>query len=153
MAHLGGLVGLRTLNLAGTSITDAGLAHLKDATGLRYFHLSDCEKVGDAGLAGLKGLKQLEFLSLSGQPRVTDAGLAHLTELTKLKDLHLDQTRITGAGLAHLGKMKELRLLSLSGCPVGDDIADLKGLTQLKTLNLSDGLDGPVLVSFAPSSR
>ena len=72
-----GLTGLETLNLGhNTEVTNAGLVHLKELTGLKVLYLFDT--------------------------KVTDAGLVHLKGLTKLKQLHLDDTKVTDAGLVHL---------------------------------------------------
>jgi hypothetical protein len=64
------------LNLEGTQVTDAGLAHLA-------------------------GLTALERLWLIGT-QVTDAGLAHLSRLTALEVLWLDDTQVTDAGVRKL---------------------------------------------------
>ncbi len=67
------------LNLSGTNITDAGLAHLSELKNLRQLDLSGTN-ITDAGLAHLSGLKMLFRLNLSGT-NITDAGLAHLSGL------------------------------------------------------------------------
>ena len=58
-------------------------------------------EVTDAGLAHLTGLTALEVLDLEGT-QVTDAGLAHLTGLTGLEFLFLDDTQVTEMGVAEL---------------------------------------------------
>jgi Leucine Rich repeat len=69
-------------------------------------------QISDAGLAHLKGLTTLETLYLSGT-RVSDAGLAHLKGLTTLKTLHLFRTRVSDAGVTEfhrvMPKVKMLR--------------------------------------------
>jgi mono/diheme cytochrome c family protein len=84
------------LGLAGTQVTDAGLAQIKDLKNLRRLHL---EKTGitDAGLVHLKGLTELRYLNLYGT-KVTDAGLEHLKGLKNLQKLYLWQTEVTDAG-------------------------------------------------------
>jgi hypothetical protein len=64
------------VNLAGTKITDTGLAHLKGLTELHEFDLSGT-KVTDTGLVHLKGLANLERLYLN-ETKTTDAGVADL---------------------------------------------------------------------------
>jgi hypothetical protein len=76
LVHIADLHSLRTLNLAGTAISDAGLSHLHKLTGLRS-------------------------LVLWGT-RVTDAGLMHLHALTGLRELDLERTRVSPTGLAEL---------------------------------------------------
>jgi YHS domain-containing protein len=84
------------LNLAGTAVTDAGLASLGALKNLQRLHL-ERTAVTDAGLAQLKGLADLRYLNLYGT-KVTDAGLASLKGLSKLQSLYLWQTAVTDAG-------------------------------------------------------
>ena len=94
------LAGLRSLNLGGTDVTDAGLAHLRGLEKLSSLDLR-VTVVTDAGLARLASLKGLESLNLSAT-KVSDAGLAHLKGLATLHSLNLNGTGVTDAGLVHL---------------------------------------------------
>jgi Leucine-rich repeat (LRR) protein len=118
LAHLQGLTALQELYLRGTQVTDAGLAHLRGLTGLLSLNLNDTQ-VTDAGLAHLQGLSGLGTLSLSGT-QVTDAGLAHLQGLTGLQELSLRLTQVTDAGLEHLQGLTGLEILILNGTQVTD---------------------------------
>ena len=69
---------MQYLNLEGTKITGAGLAHLKDLTNLQYLSLEGCENITDAGLVHLKNLTNLKDLSLAGCENITDSGVAEL---------------------------------------------------------------------------
>ncbi|MBX3176745.1 MAG: c-type cytochrome [Candidatus Hydrogenedentes bacterium] len=91
---------LTWLNLAGTKITDSGLAPVAGLSKLTRLHL---ERTGitDAGLTHIAGLKHLEYLNLYGT-QVTDAGLEHLKGLPRLKKLFLWQTGVTKDGAAGL---------------------------------------------------
>src|SRR5882672_2854836 len=89
-----------TLNLANTSVTDAGLKVLTGMKNLRRLHLEKTA-VGDEGLAALKGLGELQSINLYST-KVTDKGLAHLAGLKKLKSVYLWQTAVTDAGQAEL---------------------------------------------------
>lgn len=93
---------LVSLNLRGTEITNAGLARLKEAEGLKKLHLEKTQ-ITDEGLAHLANLKNLEYLNLYGTA-VTDAGLKHLKELKNLKKLYLWQTKVTDKGVEELKK-------------------------------------------------
>ncbi|SPE62729.1 Leucine-rich repeat, ribonuclease inhibitor subtype [Verrucomicrobia bacterium] len=86
---------LRWLDLAGTKVTDAGLAHMGELPNLARLHLERTD-ISDAGLAHLAALPSLEYLDLYGT-QVTDAGLAHLQDSPRLKHLFLWQTRVTPA--------------------------------------------------------
>ncbi len=84
------------LNLAGSQVTDGGLAPLAGMPRLTSLHL---ERTGitDAGLAHLVSLANLEYLNLFGT-KVTDAGLETLKALPSLKRLYVWQTGVTAAG-------------------------------------------------------
>jgi hypothetical protein len=70
-------------------------------------------EVTDAGLAHLAGLTALEALDLD-YTQVTDAGLAHLTGLTALEILFLDNTQVTDVGVAELQQaLPNCRILPL----------------------------------------
>ena len=90
------------LNLAGSKVTDAGLANVAKLKNLRRLHLEKTA-VTDAGLAHLKDLTGLEYLNLYGTA-VTDAGLAHLANMKNLRSLYLWQTKVTPEGAANLKK-------------------------------------------------
>ncbi len=84
---------LRWLDLAGTAITDAGLAQLSAMPNLTRLHL-ERTRIGNAGLARLATLNQLEYLNLYGT-EITDAGLEPLQDMPKLKQIYLWQTKVT----------------------------------------------------------
>jgi mono/diheme cytochrome c family protein len=90
------------LNLAGSKVTDAGLAQLAPLTNLRSLHLEKTA-ITDAGLVHLKGLTNLEYLNLYGTG-VTDAGLANLEGLKNLRALYLWGSKATDAGAEKLQK-------------------------------------------------
>lgn len=84
------------LNLAGTSITDAGLASLANLKKLTRLHL-ERTPIGDAGLVNLKDLEHLEYLNLYGT-KVTDAGLATLSKMKGLRKVYLWNSQVTKDG-------------------------------------------------------
>jgi mono/diheme cytochrome c family protein len=88
------------LNLAGTKVTDSGLATIARLPNLTRLHLQRTD-VSDAGLEHLARLAHLEYLNLYGT-KVTDAGLRALAGLTSLRSLYLWQTGVTDAGVAEL---------------------------------------------------
>lgn len=116
---------VRSLDLSLSRVTDAGLAPLGRATGLRELDLFGTS-VGDEGLAHLAGLAELRALYLEST-RVGDAGLAHLARLRGLEALALSGTRITDAGLVHLKDLAGLRALDVSWTAVSEaGIEDLR---------------------------
>ena len=101
---------LVSINLRGTAITNAGLAHLKQAKSLKRLHLEKTQ-ITDEGLAHLAALENLEYLNLYGTA-ITDAGLKHLEGLKNLRKLYLWQTKVTDAGVSALKqKLPELNAI------------------------------------------
>ena len=94
---------LTELNLGGTTITDAGLVHLKPLKNLTRLQLHNT-KITDAGLANLKEMAKLTSLNLYGSAGITDAGLAQLKDLKALKKLYLWQTKATESGAKKLAE-------------------------------------------------
>ncbi len=82
-----------TLNLAGSKMTDQGLAALSSLANLTQLHLEN-SSVTDAGLAHLSRLARLHYLNLYGTG-ITDAGLAHLKDLKHLGKLYLWNTKVS----------------------------------------------------------
>jgi Leucine-rich repeat (LRR) protein len=107
LVHVEGLSRLDTLSISSSTVTDAGLAHLRSLTNLQVLDLGDCPKISDKGLVHLKGLTRLRDLLLPGT-QVSDAGLAHLKRLRNLQTLILHDTHVTDAGLAHLEGLSSL---------------------------------------------
>ncbi len=125
LSALSGLKGLENLDLAGTKITDDGLASIKDHIYLLHLYLSKTS-ITDAGLVHLTNMKDLRSLDLSGT-KLTDKGLAHLRVLEKMEILKLRDNQITDAGLVHLKELRKLRYLFLHGTKV-----TVKGVEELK---------------------
>ncbi|MFK7844776.1 MAG: c-type cytochrome domain-containing protein [Rhodothermales bacterium] len=88
------------LNLGRSSVTDAGMTHLKSLKNLSKLHLEKTA-VTDDGLAHLSNLERLEYLNLYGTA-VSDNGLEHLKTLTNLSALYLWQSSATKAGAEKL---------------------------------------------------
>lgn len=86
---------LRWLDLGGTGVTDAGLAHLARMPNLTRLHL-ERTRITDAGLERLAGLADLEYLNLYGT-EISDAGLDPLQKLPKLKQMYVWETKVTPA--------------------------------------------------------
>jgi len=86
---------LRWLDLAGTKVSDAGLAQIAAMPNLVRLHL-ERTSITDTGLVRLASLAELEYLNLYGTD-ITDSGLAQLQMLPKLKQLYLWQTKVSPA--------------------------------------------------------
>ena len=118
LTHLEGLKSLRSLNLAGTDVSDKDLASLKSLNCLEDVWL-DNTGVRGVGLAYLKGLSSLRTLSLWHAP-LNDEALTHLEDLPQLRCLCLDGTPITDAAMVHLETLQRLERLFLKGTRVTD---------------------------------
>ncbi|HKB03612.1 MAG TPA: hypothetical protein VKD90_15420 [Gemmataceae bacterium] len=124
------------LSLAGSAVTDAELAHLRDSKALQALDLTGCEKVTDAGLPYLAGLTELQELRLASTG-VKGDGLSHLKGLTKLVRLELPAVPFTVRQIARLGEIKSLEFLRLS--PIADAegyLRFLAGFPRLKAIDL-----------------
>ncbi len=130
LAHLSNVTGLRSLALSGTAITDEGLSHLAAWEELQQLNLR-ATSITDDQLEHLGRLGNLKSLNLSSTS-VTDEGLKHLSGLTNLQGLRLDGTKIVGHGLLHLTGLVALETIALS-CPDTTDIA-LRHLRELPNL-------------------
>ena len=109
---------LRSVDLDGTGVDDAAVAHLERLPELDDLRL--CEtRITDAGLASVARLRRLQTLSLA-DTRITDAGLAHLAGHLTLAVLNIQGTDVRGPGLAGLAECPRLRLLALPDV-AGDD--------------------------------
>jgi hypothetical protein len=118
-------------------VTDAGLAHLGERTGLRRAMIQGTQMT-DASLAVLATLPRLERLILLRNSKLTDAGLESIGKMTALRELAVIDAGITGQGVAHLKGLTRLESLSLGGTKADDaGLSQLAGLTRLKELDLS----------------
>jgi hypothetical protein len=95
--------GPAVLNLAGTRITDAGLAHLSGLLFLSQLDLSETAITG----AGLMHLRKMGFVGRD------DGGIA--------VELNLSGTKIDNAALLQIAQISALSKLILTNCPSLDD--------------------------------
>ena len=175
LASVAHLTGLRSLNLAGTAITDRGLVEVARLRSLKCLALP--ERITDGALVHLAGLPKLEalllpgntlsgfglvhlgrvrtlrVLTLRGQSALPDAALAPLTELPRLESLSLNgASTISDAGVDLLVKSRSLRKLDLFGTQVTPQgVARLTRLPSLEYLDLhtQPGLDDDALAALS----
>ncbi len=80
---------LESLNLSQCpNLTDAGIGHLSRLSGLTGLGIAGSQ-VTDRGIASIAKLRRLQGLTLGSGSRITDRGLALLSELPDLKYLSL----------------------------------------------------------------
>jgi len=137
---------LKTLNVRGTKVTDAGLANL---AGLPIESIDvGYSLFTDGGFEHFSALPNLRRLAVGGN-KVTDVGLNTLRTMTELQSLDLSGAQrtdsglwsaiVTDRGLDSLIQLKKLQSLNLSGSKITDAGAGkLRGLAQLHELNLGN---------------
>lgn len=106
------------LSLAGTGVTDAGLATVATLPNVVRLDLARTA-VTDAGLAQLARLAQLESLNLYGT-RVGDAGLQRLAGVKTLRSLFVWQTAVTPAGVERLRSALPRLRVDTGAAPAGE---------------------------------
>lgn len=111
-----GLKELEDLNLAGTEMSNEGVAILSAIEGLKLLNLS-YTMIDDDGLKHIPRNRSLEVLSLSGT-RITDRSIDNLMYLSDLKVLSLENTEVTDDSLETLAKHDSLKSLYLKGSKV-----------------------------------
>jgi WD40 repeat protein/serine/threonine protein kinase/Leucine-rich repeat (LRR) protein len=127
---------VRSVDLSGTAITDAGLTHLARVTSLEELGLSSTF-VTDAGLIHLREMKNLKRLSLDGI-KITGDGVKYLAELSSLEYLAMSTDLQRDRELEHLGRITWLTSLSLNHGRISDlGLRHLSGLTNLEHLGIS----------------
>jgi hypothetical protein len=130
LAVIGRLTRLERLNLSGTSITDAGVAHLRACDALREVNLA-WTATGDGALRALAGKPQLH--SFESGVGVTDEGLALLHDWPVFKTWQGGDER-----LELVAWDAAPNFLVLRGPFTDRGIATLRGLDGLFALNIAD---------------
>lgn len=114
------------LNLGGTKVTDAGLAHLSCMKTLRQLNLFQTNITGK-GLSELSNIKGLRTLIISETP-ITGDSLVHLRSNAALEYLNFYKCeKLDDSGLEALAKLPAPVEITLVGCPVSKQaVARLK---------------------------
>lgn len=115
---------LRSLDISFTQLTDAQLEDICECSGLEVLDVSDTE--------------------------ITDDGAKFLSRLTNLKMLDVSSCNISTKGLQYFSELKNIEVLGLSLTKIDSDISALKGLSKLRSLNVSDtDLEDDSLITLA----
>ncbi len=136
MDFLGEIKSLKNLSVKGTAITDLGVRAIS-SLGLRSLFLSNT-KVTDEALKSVAGMKQLQRLSLGSCRQIKGEGLKYLADLPTLQYLDLENCYLNSAGFAALGQLKHLIALEFgyTGVTTGG-IKVLSGIQTIEYLNLN----------------
>jgi hypothetical protein len=150
LAALQEFLKLQRLILPST-ITDAGLLHLKPLTQLRALTIEDAPGIGVSRYAlanALQGMSQLLTLNLSqtavnnrsfGSLTIDYNGTQEIWPLRSLQDLSLDGTMIT-TGVRGFQRLPALETLSLASTSITEDdiFGALDDLPALKSLDITN---------------
>lgn len=125
-------------NLAGSKVTDADLAKLRDLSNdnatLVTLNLGATD-ITNEGLQHVAGLVALRSLTLSGS-QIDDDGVKQLASLSRLQTLALRQTEVTGTAFPIIS---ERRIeLDVSRCPLSLDGIQAISRTKTSTLYLNE---------------
>lgn len=160
LKHLARIPRLERLNLTGCSMSDQGLAVLRQLPELREFYLYHHGAISDAGLVQLKSCEKLERVDLLGSG-AGDAVIKALTGKARLRHFK-SGNRVTDAGLPLLRQFPvfktwqggepdfslmtyqpEPNLLLLRGEITGRGMEGLRGLDGLFGLNIESRIPLP----------
>ncbi|MCP4640251.1 MAG: M48 family metalloprotease [bacterium] len=115
LACLANLTNLRCLGLnTSPTVTDAGLAHLRNLHGLYQFHVGG-PRVTDTGLACVADMSNLHIVTLTGA--FSDNGIMKLRGLDNLTHLTVNTSLPVGNALAPRLCRELPNLYSISGLP------------------------------------
>lgn len=129
---------LKRLRLAKTKISDVGLSRIREMKQLELLDLSDCSSITSAGLVHLKGLSKLRNLSI-GSPLINDVGLQHLSPLTNMVAISLKECAISDAKSDALSGMTKLKEFDIFKTRAGDrTLGVVAGATEMSKLKLRD---------------
>lgn len=136
LKRLDGQDRLRRLELSGTAVTSAGLAHLRGLTDLEVLNVC-LTAVDDRGLEHLAGLTTMRRMVVCSS-KVTGSGFRHLTGMTRLESINLHSSPASDAGLEAIGRLTSLRRLEVVHTSVTDaGLKHLAGLTNLRQLHVA----------------
>ena len=135
--RIGQMPQLQSIQLGYTKVTDQGLEYLKALTQVRVLDLYYAESISDAGLAHLKNWQHLKSLNVRGT-KVTSTLFDHLVAMPELEELDVGFSRVNDDNFERLGELPKLRRLSIGGNKMsGVALPLLKLVPTLRELDLS----------------
>lgn len=140
---VGSLSSLRSLNIASTNITGAGLRHLKSLHSLQFLSAGGCFYIKDEGAISLGELHSIDHVDLS-LCDLTDRSLATLSKMSKLQNLNISGNQFTNRAVACLSQLKSLRTLYIAQAFTLSSVA-FTALTTLTALQLNHSYNAGVL--------
>jgi len=149
LQHIGGLTGLRELNLTLTPVKDDALKHLAGLAELRSLGLASTQCNG-TGFQHLKTLKKLENVNFHFTP-LNDDGLRAIAEVPISGRLWFAHTKFTDEGAVSLEKLTQLKRCGLGSTAKGSSGEAVAALAKLplEDLALLDNQASPVGLAHA----
>ena len=145
MIDIAHLPNLERLDLSHTRISDEGMLHLKDATGIRELTLYYAEQITDQGISAIRHWKKLTRLDLRGT-RISNGTLEIVSRLPQLEALDIGDTQVTDNGMDLLIALTNLKELSLGRGRTDEvDLSFLRGLPSLTGILDLTGVPDPCL--------
>jgi len=135
---LKGLPSLVDIDLAKSSITDAGLAFLQSFPNLKALGLQRCNLITNDGLKHLEHVPNLERLYIL-YTLIGNEGMDHVAKLRKLRVLDLRGAKVGNEGIAKLREHPTLVDLKLRAVSIDDDaLPHIATIRQLRSLEAED---------------
>src|SRR5262249_10223343 len=94
LRHIAWLPGIKEVMLKETQATDLGMRSIGKMTGLERLFIWDASSVTDAGVAQLKNLKNLKLIHISSS-NLTDESLELLSNLPSMEVMSLSHNHFT----------------------------------------------------------
>ena len=135
MKYVGGLTGLRKLNLDRSEVSDVGLSYAKNLVNLETLTLFSTLLNG-AAFKELRGLKKLDTVAVALNELTPDS-YQYFATFPKLRVLVLRRCHPNDQAMKSIGKCSNLDTLDLSGNQSIND-HNVKYLSTLKKLHLLD---------------
>jgi hypothetical protein len=111
-----GLEAITELNLGGSQVGDAGLAHLPKFTEVEKLNVSAL-RISNEGLKHVGEMPKLRSLAADGLMSVDEGGFAALGKCQGLEDVSMQNTIAADGAFEALKELRELKVLNVGGSP------------------------------------
>jgi len=127
---------IKGVYMSGGAFSDNQMLQILPVRALECLKIHD-SNFTDAAASRLDAFAELRYLSL-GSDQITSVSLSAISKLKNLRVLSLWGARITADDLKFIGLLDELMALDLPHVQVHSGLHHLKGLTNLRSLDIGD---------------